>query len=181
MQQVFTEMNTLGRIKSWKTMWQLKQLFKVGVLEEQRCLLYKGLKSLHGDYTAFLDDETFRVVYEPRGTYQEDFGELVRFLTRRYLSSHDFEGESMYKEMLEFLRDLDLDDLEQRQLQIDRNNDPSGPALDEMVSAREPLRLWRQRFRQLMRTMTLREHNGCKIDLIFCMCYEVGFRPKLQR
>ena len=64
-------------------------------------------------------------------------GELVRFLTRRYLSSHDFEGESMYKEMLEFLRDLDLDDLEQRQLQIDRNNDPSGPALDEMVSARE--------------------------------------------
>ena len=64
-------------------------------------------------------------------------GELVRFLTRRYLSSHDFERESMYKEMLEFLRDLDLDDLEQRQLQIDRNNDPSGPALDEMVSARE--------------------------------------------
>ena len=69
MQKVFTEMNTLGRIKSWKTMWQLKQLFKVGVLEEQRCLLYNGLKSLHGDYTAFLDDETFRAVYEPRGPW----------------------------------------------------------------------------------------------------------------
>ena len=124
-------MNTLGRIKSWQAMWQLKQLFKVGVLEEQHCLLYMGLQSLHGGYTAYLDDISFKAVYEPRGTYQGDFGELVRFLTRRYLSSHDFEGESMYREMLEFLRDLDLDDLEQRQLQIDRNNDPSGPALEE--------------------------------------------------
>ena len=70
------------------------------------------------------------------GTYKEDFGELVRFLTKRYFASHGFEGEKMYKEMLEFLRDLDLDDLEQRQLQIDRNNDPSGPALEEMQEAR---------------------------------------------
>ena len=43
----------------------------------------------------------------------------------------------MYKEMLDFLRDLDLDDLESRQLQIDRNNDPSGPASEKMNSARE--------------------------------------------
>ena len=35
----------------------------------------------------------------------------------------------MYKELLEFLRDLDFDDLEQRQLQIDKDHDPSGPAL----------------------------------------------------
>ena len=42
----------------------------------------------------------------------------------------------MQKEPLEFLRDLDLDDVEQRQLQIDRNNDPSGPALEEMQEAR---------------------------------------------
>ena len=42
----------------------------------------------------------------------------------------------MQKELLEFLRDLDLDDVEQRQLQIDRNNDPSGPALEEMQEAR---------------------------------------------
>ena len=132
MQKFFTEMNTMGRIRSWQAMWQLKQLFKVGVLEEQHCVLHMGLQSLHGDYTAYLDDNTFKAVYKPRGTYQGDFGELVRFLTRRYLSSHDFEGESMYKEMLEFLRDLDLDDSEQRQLQIDRNNDSSGPALEEM-------------------------------------------------
>ena len=137
MQKFFTEMNTMGRIKSWQAMWQLKQLFKVGVLEEQHCLLQMGLQSLHGDYTAYLDDNTFKAVYEPRGTYQGDFGELVRFLTRRYLSSHDFGGESMHKEMLEFLRDLDLDDLERRQLQIDRNNDCAGPALEEMQAARE--------------------------------------------
>ena len=136
MQKFFTEMNTLGRIKSWQAMWQLKQLFKVGVLEEQRCLLHMGLQSLNGDYTAYLDDNTFKAVYEPRGTYKDDFGELVRFLTRRYFASNGFEGEKMYKELLEFLRDLDLDDVEQRQLQIDRNDDPSGPALEEMQEAR---------------------------------------------
>jgi len=42
----------------------------------------------------------------------------------------------MYKELLEFLRDLDFDDLEKRQLQIDKDNDPSGPALEEMQAAR---------------------------------------------
>ena len=63
MQKFFTEMNTLGRIKAWQSMWQLKQLFKVGVLEEQRGLLHMGLQSLNGDYTANLDDNTFRAVY----------------------------------------------------------------------------------------------------------------------
>jgi len=130
-------MNTLGRITAWQTIWQLKQLFKVGVLEEQRGIIYSGLKSLNGNYTAFLADDTFRAVYEPRGTYQEDFGELMRYLTRRYLSSHDFEGKRFYKEIFEFLRDLDLEDLEQRQLQIDRNNDPSRHAEADMVAARE--------------------------------------------
>ena len=136
MQKFFTEMNTLGRIKSWQAMWQLKQLFKVGVLEEQRCLLHMGLQSLNGDFTAYLDDNTFKAVYEPRGTYKDDFGELVRFLTRRYFASHGFEGEKMYKELLESLRDLDFDDLEQRQLQIDKDHDPLGPALEEMQEAR---------------------------------------------
>ena len=138
MQKFFTEMNTLGRITAWQTMWQLKQLFKVGVLQEQRGIMYAGLKPMNGKYTAFLDDDTFRAVFEPPGTYQEDFGELTRYLTRRYLSSHGFEGESYYKEILEFLlRDLDLEDLEQRQLQIDRDNDPSRHAEAEMVAARE--------------------------------------------
>ena len=54
-----------------------------------------------------------------------------------YLSSHGFEGESYYKEILECVRDLDLEDLEQRQLQIDRDNDPSRHAEAEMVAARE--------------------------------------------
>ena len=135
-QKFFTEMNTMGRITAWQRMWQ-RQLFKVGVLEEQRGIIYAGLKSMNGNYTAFLDDDTFRAVYEPRGTYQEDFGELARYLTRRYLSSHGFEGESYYKEILDFLRDLDLEDLEQRQLQIDRYNDPSRHAEAEMVAARE--------------------------------------------
>ena len=74
MQKFFTEMNTLGRITAWQTMWQLKQRFKVGVLEEQLGIIYAGLRSMNGNYTAFLDDDTFRAVYEPRGTYQEDFG-----------------------------------------------------------------------------------------------------------
>jgi len=102
MQKFFTEMNTLGRIQSWQAMWQLKQLFKVGVLEEQRCLLYMGLQSLNGDYTAYLDDNTFKAVYEPRGTYKNDFGELVRFLTRRYFASHGFEGERCIKSFWSF-------------------------------------------------------------------------------
>ena len=38
---------------------------------------------------------------------------------------------------MEFLRDLDLEDLEQRQLQIDRDNDPSRHAEAEVVAARE--------------------------------------------
>lgn len=102
--------------------------------------MYAGLKPMNGKYTAFLDDDTFRAVFEPPGTYQEDFGELTRYLTRRYLSSHGFEGESYYKEILEFLlRDLDLEDLEQRELQIDRDNDPSRHAEGEMVAAPERL------------------------------------------
>ena len=136
MQKFFTEMNTLGRIKAWQAMWQLKQLLKVGVLGERRGLIYAGLKSLKGDYTAFLDDDTFRAVYEARGTYQEDFADLTRCLTRRYILSHGFDGESYYKELLEFLRDLDLEDLEQRQLQIDRDNDPSRQAEADLVAAR---------------------------------------------
>ena len=102
MQKFFSEMNTLGRIQSWQAMWQLKQLFKVGVMEEQRCLLYMGLHSLNGDYTAYLDDNTFKAVYEPPGTYKNDFGELVRFLTRRYFASHGFEGERCIKSFWSF-------------------------------------------------------------------------------
>ena len=118
-------------------MWQLKQLLKVGVLGERRGLIYAGLKSLKGDYTAFLDEDTFRAVYEARGTYQEDFADLTRCLTRRYILSHGFDGENYYKEILEFLRELDLEDLEQRQLQIDRDNNPSRQAEDDLVAARE--------------------------------------------
>ena len=136
MQKFFTEMNTLGRIKAWQAMWQLKQLLKVGVLGERRGLIYAGLKSLKGDYTGFLDDDTFRAVYEARGTYQEDFADLTRCLTRRYILSHGFDGENYYKEILEFLRDLDLEDLEQRQLQIDRDNNPSRQAEADLVAAR---------------------------------------------
>lgn len=104
--------------------------------EEQRGIIYAGLKSMDGSYTAFLDDDTFRAVYEPSGTYQED-SELTRYLTRRYLSLAGGEEESYYKEILEFLRDLDLEELERRQLQIDRDNDPPRHAEAEMVAARE--------------------------------------------
>ena len=89
MQKFFNGMRGLGRITSWRVMGQLKQLLKVGVIGERRGLIYSGLKSLHGDYTGYLDDDTHRAVYEPRTTNQEDMADLTRCLTRRYLTSHD--------------------------------------------------------------------------------------------
>ena len=133
-----------------------------------------GLQSLHGDYTAYLDDNTFKAVNEPRGTYQGDFGELVRFLTRRYLSSHDFDGESMYKEMLEFLRDLDLNDLGTA-IQIDRNNDSSGPALEEMNAARErAIASLEEEISAARENNDLEKVQWLQDRFDFCMCYEVG-------
>ena len=137
MQKIFNEMRGLGRITSWRVMWQLKQLLKVGVIGETRGLLYSGLKSLHGDYTGYLGDDTYRAVYEPRMTYQEDMADLTRCLTRHYFASHGFDGETLYRELLGFLRDLDFETLEEAQLQIDRDNDPSTRLLENMQRARE--------------------------------------------
>ena len=119
MQKFFNEMRGLGRITSWRVMWQLKQLLKVGVIGEGRGLVYSGLKSLHGDYTGYLDDETHRAVYELRTTYHEDMADLTRCLTRRYLTCHGFEGETQYRDLLEILRCLNFEALEEAQLQID--------------------------------------------------------------
>ena len=137
MQKFFNEMRGLGRITSWRVMWQLKQLLKVGVIGERRGLVYSGLKSLHGDYTGYLDDETHRAVYELRTTYHEDMADLTRCLTRHYLTCHGFEGETQYPDLLEFLRCLNFEALEEAQLQIDRDNDPSTRMLQHMQKARE--------------------------------------------
>ena len=136
LQMLFSKIDTIGRTTAWRTLWQLKQLLKVGVLAERRDLIYSGLKSLNGDYTGFLDDDTVKAVYEPRTTYQGDFADLTSCLTRRYMTSHGFDGETQYREVLGFLRDLDFQDLEQKQFQIDRDNDPSRHAVEQLEAAR---------------------------------------------
>ena len=96
-------------------------------MRDVRGLIYSGLKSLHGDYTGYLDEDTYRAVYEPKTTYQDDMADLTRCLTRR----------TQYRDLLGFLRDLNFETLEEAQLQIDRDNDPSTRLLEDMQRGRE--------------------------------------------
>ena len=98
-------------------------------LFKKKSLLQIGLQSLYSYCIACLDN-TFKAVYEPRG----HAGEVVRFLTCLRMILKE---KVCIKRCWNSFETWIFDDLEQRQLQIDRNSDSSGPALEEMNAARE--------------------------------------------
>ena len=57
LQKFLGDIHTYGRIAAWMAMWQLKQLLKVGILQNRLDLVYNGLKSLKGDLTSNLEEE----------------------------------------------------------------------------------------------------------------------------
>ena len=81
--------NELGTGGPWHCIHQLKMIYKRAVLEGKTQLAYDALLSLRGNLCGFLPAGILQQIYEPKTSYRDDYGELVRILTNRYLSEHD--------------------------------------------------------------------------------------------
>ena len=150
----FEKMHGRGKMASWKYIWQRKQLLKNGAMQGNYGLTFRGLKSLNLDFFADLDEDIWRTIYEPRMDYRQDFGDLTRSLSQRYFGYHDFEGESLCRELWGVLRDLDFEAMEQPQVALDQQNDLTHLLLLEahkLVKAQ--LQLWSIRLSWHWKTM----------------------------
>ena len=135
--------NELGTGGSWHCIHQLKMIYKGAVLEGKTQLAYDALLSLRGNLCGFLPARILQQIYEPKTSYRDDYGELVRILTNRYVSEHDHEGEDHMKRLLVTFRDLNWSDLMDIQQLVDDGTERA--IIDMRVSRNSAIRVYEQR------------------------------------
>ena len=135
--------NELGTGGSWHCIHQLKMIYKGAVLQGKTQLAYDALLSLRGNLCGFLPAGILPQIYEPKTSYRDDYGELVRILTDRYVSEHDHEGEEHMKRLLVTFRDLNWSDLMDIQQLIDAGTERA--LIDMRVTRNSATRVYEQR------------------------------------
>ena len=135
--------NELGTGGSWHCIHQLKMIYKGAVLEGKTQLAYDALLSLCGNSCGFLPARILQQIYEPKTSYRDDYGELVRILTNRYLTEHDHEGKDHMKRLLVTFRDLDWSDLMDIQQLVDDGTERA--IIDMRISRNSAIRVYEQR------------------------------------
>ena len=104
---------------------------------------WQTILSLRGNLCRFLPARILQQIYEPKTSYRDDYGELVRILTNRYLTEHDHEGEDHMKRLLVTFRDLDWNGLLDIQQLIDDGTERA--IIDMRISKNSAVRLYEQR------------------------------------
>ena len=136
-------LNELGTGASWHCFHQLKMIYKGAVLQDKTQLAYDALLSLRGNLCGFLPAGILQQIYEPKTSYRDDYGELVRILTNRYVGEHDHEGEEHMKRLLVTFRDLNWSDLMDIQQLIDAGTERA--LIDMRITRNSATRVYEQR------------------------------------
>ena len=156
-------LNELGTGGSWHCIHQLKMIYKGAVLQGKTQLAYDALLSLRGNLCGFLPAKILQEIYEPKTSYRDDYGELVRILTNRYVTEHDHEGEDHMKCLLVTFRDLNWSDLMDVQQLVDDGTERA--IIDMRISRNSAIRVYEQR-----RQAALDSGNYDEVDALERSC-----------